>query len=114
MCTICEKRFKTIEFVNKHIFNKHEEKFAKFYSSIAKHNYMSDPNKLVNQPYFNESRNQGGYRDRRHGDYRSRYDNNRGYDKDREDKKRETYVDHDDPSKHANSERKMVSYDDLF
>lgn len=50
---MCDKRFKSSEFVNKHIFNKHadelDKKFNKFrFEEMLKENYMNDPNKFIN------------------------------------------------------------------
>jgi hypothetical protein len=50
---MCEKRFKTSEFVNKHIFNKHGEDLDKKFNEarfedMLKENYLEDPNKFIN------------------------------------------------------------------
>ena len=141
-CMICQKRFKSTEFVNKHIFNKHDDvlkqKFNKSrFDEMLKENYMNDPNKFTNNyvsggPGGSSSyQSGGGYgnrsgHDRRGNDhYRggryggdhggNRYD--RGGDRDRDDRKRKEYVDYDDPqlnAKVANPDRQIVSYDDLF
>jgi hypothetical protein len=52
-CKVCDKMFKGPEFVNKHIFTKHEqtlsEKFNKIrFDDMLKENYLNDPNKFVN------------------------------------------------------------------
>ncbi len=51
----CQKRFKTTEFVHKHIFNKHgdllDEKFNKVrFEAMFRENYFNDPRKMINQP----------------------------------------------------------------
>lgn len=52
-CDICDKRFKSSDFVHKHIFNKHEqnldEKFNKIrFDILIKENYLNDPHKIIN------------------------------------------------------------------
>lgn len=52
--------FKGPEFVNKHIFTKHEqtltEKFNKIrFDDMLKENYLNDPNKFVNQPSYSSN-----------------------------------------------------------
>ena len=129
---MCQKRFKSTEFVNKHIFNKHEDvlrqKFNKSrFDDMLKENYTNDPNKFTNN-YVGGSgmggsssyQSGGGYgnrsgHDRRGGDhYRGgRYGGDHGgnrYDRggDRDDRRRKEYIDYDDPSlnaKVANPER---------
>jgi hypothetical protein len=111
--------------VHKHIFNKHpdvlESRFNKVrFEELFKENYMSDPNKLVNQVNtggYGGGGYGGGY-NRKGGDYRGGRQYER-YDKDREDRKRKEYIDYDDPSiatknNTNNPERQLVSYDDLF
>lgn len=54
-CGICEKKFKSSDFVHKHIFNKHadtlDQKFNKYrFDEMLKENYLSDPKKMINQP----------------------------------------------------------------
>ena len=66
-CKLCDKRFKTIDFVVTHIKNKHQDKidetykmpstqewfretFKKEMKKNMKNNYYFDPNKLMNQP----------------------------------------------------------------
>lgn len=53
---MCQKRFKSPEFVQKHIFNKHaeelDEKFNKsIFEKMLKENYMNDPNKFTSSYY---------------------------------------------------------------
>jgi hypothetical protein len=121
--------------VNKHIFNKHEEvldeKFNKVrFEQMLKENYFNDPRKLINQPNFipggpsgsGYSREGGpGYRggyssSQRGGGYR-RYEE-RGEGERSQQNANKRYYDYDDPAKyqqqHANPERQLVSYDDLF
>lgn len=66
-CKLCDKKFKSIEFVVTHIKNKHQDKidetykkqstkewfektFLKEMKKSMKNNYYLDPNKLMNQP----------------------------------------------------------------
>ena len=66
-CKLCDKKFKTIEFVVTHIKNKHQDKidevymkqstkdwfektFLKEMKKSMKNNYYADPNKLMYQP----------------------------------------------------------------
>lgn len=118
MCEMCEKRFKSPEFVHKHIFNKHGEELDKKFNqhrfdAMLKENYMNDPNKFIHT-YQSSSYSQGGYnRDRR--DYRRR--DYHSYREGGDDRRRKEYIDYDDPNTHAskmNPERQLVSYDDLF
>lgn len=110
-CDLCDKRFKSPEFVHKHIFNKHKDKLDEKFNSarfedMFKDNYMNDPNKPLDMPMSQSgSYGHGGYRDR--GGYRGRrYDNHREYDRERDDRKRREYVDYDDPSRYQqNPER---------
>ena len=49
---ICEKKFKTQDFVHKHIFNKHpdvlDDRFNKArFENMMKENYIADPRKLT-------------------------------------------------------------------
>lgn len=98
-CKLCDKMFKGPEFVHKHIFNKHEdalnEKFNKVrYDELMKENYLSDPNKIINQPntsYYER-------RDYRRTDYRRREG---GRDWERDDRKQKEYVDYDDPQRNV-------------
>ena len=51
----CLKKFKSAEFVHKHIHNKHadvlDEKFNKRrFREMFRENYFKDPKKLINQP----------------------------------------------------------------
>ncbi len=53
MCELCEKRFKSPEFVQKHIFNKHGEELDKKFNKsrfeeMLKENYLNDPHRFVN------------------------------------------------------------------
>lgn len=131
-CAMCEKRFKTSVFVQKHIFNKHNEELDKKFNKLRfedmlKENYMEDPNKFINT-YSNLSGGRGdrygghSAADRRAGggDYRRRYDNDKGDGDYRRGGggPRKEYVDYDDPNAAAaktnNPERQLVSYDDLF
>ncbi len=129
MCEICDKRFKTPEFVHKHIFNKHkdklDEKFNKIrFDQMFRENYIDDPNKLINTPMpshggggYGGYHGGGGYRDR--GGYRKRYEGGGShFDRDRDERKKRDYIDYDDPQRyqqqHQNPERQLVSYDDLF
>lgn len=135
---MCDKRFKTSDFVQKHIFNKHaeelDEKFSKpRFEDMLKDNYLEDPSKFINSFQgpngggFNGDGARGGYygRDRNQGDRRfpasdrRRYDGGGGRDFEGGDRRpRKEYVDFDDPSLNAavtgNPERQLVSYDDLF
>jgi hypothetical protein len=102
--------FKGPEFVHKHIFNKHEdalnEKFNKVrFDELMKENYMSDPNKIINQPesssYYGGGRS-GGYRDRRGGGgdyYRNRREGGGDRHWERDERKQREYIDYDDPSR---------------
>lgn len=54
-CGLCDKKFKTSDFVIKHILNKHadilDQKFNKHrYADMMKENYLNDPRKMVNIP----------------------------------------------------------------
>lgn len=100
-CKLCDKLFKGPEFVHKHIFNKHEdslnEKFNKVrYDELMKENYLSDPNKIINQP------GSGSYYDSGRRDYRRNdYYKSRGH-WDRDDRRpQKEYVDYDDPSRNG-------------
>lgn len=111
-CDMCDKRFKTPEFVQKHIFNKHKEELDKKFNKsrfedMMKENYHSDPNKFTNQ--FN-SGSGGGYsgsyqsRDRRGGggDYRRKYDRENRDEGDEGGKRLyKKYIDYDDPTTNA-------------
>lgn len=108
-CDICDKRFKTPEFVHKHTFNKHKEKLDEKFNKIRfedmfRENYMNDPHKFINTPSSNSMGGgyggHGGYRDNR-GGYRRRYDNFGGghYDREKDERKKREYVDYDDPSR---------------
>lgn len=143
-CVMCEKRFKTPDFVQKHIFNKHEgeldEKFNKLrFEDMLKENYMEDPNKFISSyssggGYGGRGGDYGGRggsaADNRRfggGDYggnRRRYEGGRDYDRGgdgdhRRGGNRKEYIDYDDPNQTAakaggNPDRQIVSYDDLF
>ena len=135
-CMVCDKKFKTTEFVQKHIANKHADtldaKFNKFrFEQMFKEAYMNDPRKLINQPGFQFGQPQGGGGFVREGGFRGGYQGRGGFR--RGDDGREggdqggrpphfnsnrRYVDYDDPQKYQsnlhNPERQIVSYDDLF
>ena len=125
----CEKKFKTSDFVHKHIHNKHSDILDKKFNSIRfeemfRENYFNDPKKLITQPQISSSSAQHGgssYGSRGtsdrggRGGYRGgRYDD-RGGDNQQH---RKSYVDLDDPNRYKdqqqNPERQIVSYDDLF
>ena len=99
MCMMCDKKFKTPDFVQKHIINKHgEELDLKFKSrrveDMVKENYLNDPNRFTNSfvPFGSS-----GYRDRRGGgrSYREGHDDRGG------ERRRKEYVDYDDPKVNA-------------
>lgn len=82
---MCNKKFKSPEFVHKHIFNKHGEELDKKFNKsrfeeMMKENYFNDPNKFINTFASSSSGHHGGSggssynRDRRGADGRRRYD----------------------------------------
>lgn len=130
---LCDKRFKTSDFVQKHIFNKHAEDLDRRFNQMRfdemlKENYMEDPHKFINtfslSGYggYGQGEGRGGYGRDRGGDRRFGAADRRRYDRQDfeggERRPRKDYVDYDDPTTFAatagNPDRQLVNYDDLF
>ena len=139
-CGICGKKFKSEEYVIKHINNKHQDHVDETYEREStkdwlkrtiqqklkkdtKQNYFNDENKLMNQPGRKYHSNESSYYHQREdqqgsagkGGYKGRSGGHRGsrggY---------KTYIDYDDPKMNENTnrakeaDRQLVDYSDLF
>jgi hypothetical protein len=109
----CYKKFKSSEFVHKHIHNKHadvlDEKFNKSrFKDMFKENYFKDPKKLINYPQVSGSSGQYGggstYGSRGASDRGGRGGYRGGRYEDRggegQQQYRKNYVDLDDPNRY--------------
>ena len=99
-CNLCKKLFRGIDFMKKHLQNKHDADLAQIFKkrikAITLENYLKDPDKLTNQIVFAGDNARGGRRPLV--------------------RKRENdgpYEDLDDPALHTKQKRKLVDYSDL-
>eukprot|EP00361_Fabrea_salina_P003326 CAMPEP_0202427462 /NCGR_PEP_ID=MMETSP1345-20130828/1684_1 /ASSEMBLY_ACC=CAM_ASM_000843 /TAXON_ID=342563 /ORGANISM="Fabrea Fabrea salina" /LENGTH=453 /DNA_ID=CAMNT_0049038187 /DNA_START=106 /DNA_END=1467 /DNA_ORIENTATION=+ len=100
-CAKCKKLFRGIEFMKKHLHNKHPEEIEKVVDERLKEimleNYLNDPDKLMNQiQYAGE-----GFRGARRPPPRQKKSSDLPYE------------DLDDPSKFQKSSRKVIDYSDI-
>ena len=94
LCQMCDKKFKTPDFVHKHIFNKHadelDQKFKHHrFEDLMKENFFNDPSRL--QYTLGGYASRDGYR----RDFR------RGPREFGGEERKRQYVDYDDPKTQA-------------
>lgn len=104
-CNLCRKLFRGVEFMRKHLQNKHGDELSKVIKerieAIKLESYLNDTDKLMNPIQLAGEAFRGGDRKRMNGG-RPRRSNPEG-----------PYEDLDDPTRYTNKPRRVVDYSDI-